>query len=227
MYFDNDGDSRNVPDRLLRAHRLFKLWCEAEKKSCTLKNFTRANLHFTKASAFPYLGGKGADVTVVLMFLEWFLKMLVRAPKSGDEIILSAMLQLVQGTLNFLGVMHSHDLFLPNGCAGYMAKQGLVALRSYSYCAKVAMEDSHRLFCLRPKFHYWAHTIYELRESYYQGHKQVLNPCIFNCEANEDFIGRVSRLSRRVSARLPIKRSLQRYGLGFVSRIRKLKRARR
>lgn len=151
MYFDNDGDSRNVPDRLLRAHRLFKLWCEAEKKSCTLKNFTRANLHFTKASAFPYLGGKGADVTVVLMFLDWFLKMLVRAPKSGDEIILSAMLQLVQGTLNFLGVMHSHDLFLPNGCAGFMAKQGLVALRSYSYCAEVAMEDSHRLFCLQAK----------------------------------------------------------------------------
>ena len=71
-YFDHDGDSRNLPDRLSRAFQLFKLWCLSEHKVASLKNFTRANLHFTKAGSFPFLGGKGADVTLVLMFLDFF-----------------------------------------------------------------------------------------------------------------------------------------------------------
>ena len=133
------------------------------------------------------------------------------------------MQKLVQGTLNFLGVMHSHDLWLPHGCAGYMMKQGMCALRAYSFCGRVAMEqDRKRLFCMRPKFHYWAHTIFEMKRSYEDSHPQTVSPAIFNCEMNEDFIGKVSRISRHVSPRLTILRTLQRYGVAFQARLRRM-----
>ena len=225
-YFDSEGDLRNLPDRLTRAFKTFKLWCEAEGKNTSLKNFTQANLHFLKAKAFPYLGGKGADVTLVLMFLDFFLRLSLISPKAGDETILSAMHQLVQGTLNFLGVMHSHDLWLPHGCTGYMAKQGLTALRAYAYCAKFSMQINKRLFCMGPKFHSWAHTVFELKHAFERGQRDTLNPCIWNCEMNEDMIGRISRISRHVSPRLTVLRTLQRYGVAFKSRLRKMKKKR-
>ena len=226
-YFDSPGDLKNLPDRLSRAFRMYKLWCETEKKTTSLKNFTRANLHFGKAGSFPFLGGKGADVTLALMFLDFFLKLCLRDPKDGDKKLLSAMQQLTQGLLNFLGIMHSHDLWLPLGCCGLMWKEGLKALRCYSFCAKKAKEKQNRLFCMRPKFHALAHTVFELKGSHERAQQNTLNPCIFNCEQNEDFIGRISRITRHVSPRLPIRRTLQRYGVAFVSRLRKMKRNRK
>ena len=225
-YFDDVDDAQNVPDRLTRAFKTFKLWCEVERKSTSLKNFTRANLHYAKATSFPYLGGKGHDVTLVLMFLDFFLRLCLLSPKNGDRTLLSAMSQLVEGTLNYLGVMHSHELWLPNGCTGFMYKQGLKALRAYSYCAKVAMQSQYRLFCMRPKFHSWAHTVFELKWSFNEKHESSLSPCAFNCEQNEDFIGRVSRISRHVSPRLTILRTLQRYGVAVKARLNKMKKKR-
>lgn len=35
-------------------------------------------------------------------------------------------------------------------------------------------------------------------------HGYLINPCAWNCEQNEDFIGRISRVSRHVSTRLTI-----------------------
>ena len=223
-YFDNVGDTKNLPDRLARGYKLFRLWCETEKKSPSLKNFTRANLHFGKATAFPFLGGKGSDVTLVLMFLQFYLQMCLVNPKGDHLRLFKAMQQLVDGTLCFIGIMHSHSVWLPPVCARLMMSQGLKALRAYAFCAKTAMDMNKRLFCMRPKFHYWAHTIFEMRHSLQLCHQFILNPCLYNCEQSEDFIGRVARISRHVSPRLTILRTLQRYGVAFQSRLRRIKR---
>jgi hypothetical protein len=71
-YFDSEDDTRNIVDRLHRGYMFFKLWCLANSKTPSLKNFTKANLHMT-GSPFPYLGGKGSDTTLVLMFLQFFI----------------------------------------------------------------------------------------------------------------------------------------------------------
>ena len=58
LYFDFPGETKNLPDRLSRGFSMFKLWCETHKKTPSLKNFTKANLHFDKQRSFPYMGGK-------------------------------------------------------------------------------------------------------------------------------------------------------------------------
>ena len=224
-FFDDVGDARNLPERLSRAYKVFALWCIAEGKTSSLKNFTRANLHCHTSAKFPYLGGKGSDTTLVLMWLEFYLQICLLDRPQGHAALLKAMQQQARSTLQYLGVMHSHDLWLPLPCARFMMLEGLKALRSYSYCARAALAMRYRLFCMRPKFHLWAHTIFDLKQSVDSGHAWHLNPCVWNCEQSEDFIGRISRISRHVSTRTTILRTMQRYGLGFQKKLRLMKKA--
>ena len=222
-YFDWPGETKNLPDRLHRAYMTFKMWCLTAGKTPSLKNFTRANLHVT-GSPFPYLGGKGSDTTMVLTFLQFFLKLCKRDMRDGsDENVLRGMMQLTDGLLNFTSMQYSHDLWLPRECAEFMYLQGLVALRSYGYLARHCMGLGKRFFGMRPKFHLLAETVFELKSCVTLGHTWILSPVIYNCEVNEDFIGRVSRISRHVSSRTVVLRTLQRYGVAFRARLRRLK----
>lgn len=222
-YFDWEGDTRNLPDRLSRSFMMFKMWCAAEHKTTSLKHFTKANLHVT-GSPFPYLGGKGSDCTMVLMFLQWYLLLCLKGIKAPDhQPILRVVLQLTESILNFISVQYSHDLWLPSKCAEFMYLEGLVALRAYNYAAQFALELGKPYFGMRPKFHSLAETVFETKQHIDQGDEFILNPVTFNCEVNEDFIGRISRISRRVSSRLCTQRTLQRYGLGFKARLTRVK----
>lgn len=221
-YFDQDPeDSCGLPARLERAYGMFYLWTVSEQKTTSLRHFTPANMHFT-SNKFPYMGGKGADTTLVLRFLSFYLVLCLQNVRHDEDApILSASLQLVQGLLTFLGIMHSHGLFLNVACGTLMWQSGLRALRSYSFCAKRCMDMRLRLFGLRPKFHSFAHTIFEVRDIL-RVSNVCLSPITWNCEANEDFIGRISRVSRHVASRQVILRTIQRYGVSLQLRLNRL-----
>ncbi|CAE7898868.1 unnamed protein product [Symbiodinium microadriaticum] len=73
-YFDYEGvQSKSIDNRLDRAHSLFSMWCMAESKCSTIKRFTPSNLHRKNAGQFPWLGGKGSDTVLVMMFLDFFV----------------------------------------------------------------------------------------------------------------------------------------------------------
>ena len=226
-YFDSEQDTKNIVDRLHRGYMLFKLWCLANSKTPSLKNFTKANLHMT-GSPFPYLGGKGSDTTLVLMFLQFFIPMCQREMKHPDHRdILGAVMQLTESLLNFISLQYSHDLWLPTKCAEFMYLEGLVALRAYNYAAQHGMDMGKPLFGLRPKFHSLAETVFETKQGVANGHPYILTPLTFSCEGNEDFIGRVARISRRVSSRTCTLRTLQRYGVAFHAKLRRLKKVKK
>ena len=57
--------------------------------------------------------------------------------------------------------------------------------------------------------------LWDLQIQVERGDVSVLNyGAVYNCEANEDFIGRISRLSRRVSPRKTTLRTIERYLVG-------------
>ena len=116
------------------------------------------------------------------------------------------------GALSYTGVYHSHGLFLELPCARFLLTSGYRLLRGYAYLANRCLRESRKLFALRPKLHYFHHTLWDLQLQIDAGHAHILNYSgLFNCEANEDFIGRCSRISRRVSPRLAALRTVQRY----------------
>lgn len=225
-YMDEAGSSKNLPDRLSRCFGHFSLWCKAEHKVTFFKKFTLENFHATR-NRFPYIGGKGSDCTLILHFLSFMVRLLLPDCKSADRIPLSCMLQCVESMLNFIGICHSHGLWLPNSCAAVAWRSGIKSLRAYSWLARFCMQKKLKLYALRPKFHSFAEMVYEMRGHTERGVQWVLSPVTYNCEMNEDFIGRISVLSRRVHTGLQIKRVLQRYGLQFKARLDELKSAQR
>ena len=66
------------------------------------------------------------------------------------------------------------------------------------------------LFGTKPKFHGLHHVSQEMLHALRGGAEWILSPLAFSCESNEDMVGKVSRLARRVSARLVNKRVLDR-----------------
>ena len=212
-YFDFEGDARNLDARLQRAYSCFKLYCLAEGKSTSLRKFSRGNFHRAKKNQFPHLGGKGADTVVCCQFLEFLFKLHLKAPKhESHKILLAGMLETVQGFLTDIGIYHSHGLFMPRSCGQLLLKSGLRLFRGYLWLSQRSADENRKLYSLRPKVHFFSHFLYDLRAQIQRGDERLLNYCAtFNCESNEDFIGRISRISRRVSPKTASKRTIQVY----------------
>ena len=71
MFDSRDGsmESHARPERLERAHNLFRMWCIAEKRTPSIRKFSEGTLHLK--STFPCLAGKGADAVLCCMFLSF------------------------------------------------------------------------------------------------------------------------------------------------------------
>ena len=213
-YFDFEaGDSKGIVARFARAYSMYKLWALAERKNVTLKHFTKANFNFDKYKKFPWVNCKGSEVTLLLMWLSFFLRHVLskelKSPEDGRP--LRAMLQTIEGGLSYIGIMHSHGLFLPRCCAKTQLDSGLAFLRGYAWLANYCIDRKVSGFRLRPKLHYFHHLLREQEQQLEAGSMFQLSAATFLCEQNEDFIGRLARVSRRVAAKTVGLRSTQRY----------------
>ena len=212
-YFDfDDSPFFNVPDRLSGAFAFYHMWCLANKKCATLKGFTRDNMKYPNASSFPWFTCKGSEVILLLMWLDHELTLFLRNPKQeGHRKFLQAMQQTIQGGLTYIGIMHSHGLWLPICCAKVQLDAGFSFVRGYAWLAEYCMGKKVSGFRLRPKLHYMMHLLIPLQADIDSGKPFALNAAIWLCEADEDYIGRISRVSRRVHARTATVRTTQRY----------------
>ena len=212
-YFDCEGESTAIESRLQRAFSLFSMWCLAERKFPAIKHFTKANLNFANFRCFPWLNAKGADITLVMMFLHFYLRVTLLEPlkRSEDLIPLQAMLQLLEGGLTYIGVMHSHGLWLTRACARLQLMAGFSFYRGYLFMADFCTQAKVAGFRLRPKIHYFHHLLYEVQLQLSSNVEFVYSAAAYLCEQNEDFIGRISWVSRRVAARTSGLRTTQRY----------------
>ena len=91
-----------------------------------------------------------------------------------------------------------------------IAEHGLKFLRRYSSLAKRAFDTERSLWGLIPKCHAMHHIFVKLLLEAEQG-RPSLHPLCLGVQQDEDYVGRPSRLSRRVSSRLASTRVLQRY----------------
>ena len=73
-------------------------------------------------------------------------------------------------------------------------------LTLYSKCAAITLANSKRRFSIVPKLHMMAHSALDLSS---QSNKAswAVNPLAMTNQIQEDFIGRPSRISRRVNVR--------------------------
>ena len=202
------------------------LWCGPEVRAKAQAYGLLRNLFSIWKRWFPHPGQipKGSDSMLLLEWLIFTLKLNLQSPAvEGHSGLLKRMLQLCQASLS-LKMIHSHKLWLERDCARQLYAHIMTTLRAYAVCARDAIALKVQAFRLKPKFHALHHIGVFLKSQLVRGNTLICNPQMYACEPNEDFVGRISRLSRKVNIRLCDKRVYERYFLKVVSLLRRRKR---
>lgn len=113
-----------------------------------------------------------------------------------------------------LSFLYNAPLFLEENECRYIADRGMFFIQAYTDLAQRCFNLGRpHLFPLFPKVHA-AHHCWHTLQSQADLHHYGLNPLRAACQMDEDVIGRVSRVSRRVSIKTVARRTLERHLLG-------------
>ena len=107
-------------------------------------------------------------------------------------------------------LLYESDAWIPPADARRAGELAAKFLRRYNECAIRARSLQRTLFPIQPKFHCLHHMAIDLLSAS-EAENHALNPLVLSTQQSEDFIGRPSRLSRRVSSRGTLTRVMQRY----------------
>ena len=222
-FFDVEGMSKDIRCRFERAHSSFKLWCHAEGKSAGLRSFTKSFFNMTSLVSAPWCNSKASDTILLLQWLVFFIRLnLIHPVVHGWEEFLNPMLQLCESGLA-LRMTHHHPMWLERNCARFFYVSAMTVLRAYSFMGKKAVEIGIRAFIQKPKMHALHHVAFTIKTRLESGATLIASPQIYACDISEDFLGRISRLSRRVGFRLCDLHVCERYFLKVSSLLRQRK----
>lgn len=219
-FFDYPGCSTKIDERFCRAHSSFALWCAAEGKSPGLRSFTKSYFNMTSLISAPWASSKASDTVLLLQWLIWFLKLNISSPVvPGYGPLLDELLQVCQSTIG-INILHHHGLWLERDCATTLYVHMMTCLRGYAVLGRRAMTLHVRAFIQKPKHHALHHIAFALKRQLKTSASLILSPQAFSNDVNEDYVGRISRLSRRVSIRLCDLRVCQRLFLKIAALLR-------
>ena len=220
-FFDIEGESKDIRVRFVRAHSHFALWCKAERKTPGLRSFSKSFFNMLSLVSAPWVNAKASDTILLLEWLVFYLKLNIRTPAvAGHELLLHQMLQLCESGLA-LRMVHHHPLWLERDCARFLYVNMMTVLRAYAFLGKRAIEMNIRAFIQKPKLHALHHLAWTIKTQLEAGATLIASPQMNACDCNEDFIGRISRLSRRVGFRMCDLHVCERYFLKVSSLLKK------
>ena len=205
----SDAFDGSVPDRLASLSERFQHWCEAMRLKPHLRKLTKENLSWPASTSYPCGVWSKGHTTRVLN--KWFIAECQKIENeiiAGDDLLRIAY-RCAVCIENFLKGIYKHELFIPRTAAQEIVDYGLSFLRSYGRGASLAFRQTKRFFFLQPNLHRLHHIAIDMRDQC-QNCQWILNPLALSTQPEEDYIGRPARVSRRVSSRLVVKRTLQR-----------------
>lgn len=191
-----------------------------------IKMFTRAILHWPKIRTFPYGRFKGSDTMLMIRWLARLVQKGIWVPGSNarqgynladrpredwHRPIFQYLLKGCIAAVQFFRILHNQGLWLSRQNAHLLAQHCYDFVSSYSMLARVCHAHSLRRFMLEPSLHYFHHYAIDIIHRLDAGDKYLLSPNADNCESDEDFVGRLARLSRCCHAATTTQRCLQRY----------------
>lgn len=111
---------------------------------------------------------------------------------------------------SFFFALYRAGVWLPSALALQISPLGLTALRAHAKLAEISLELQEPRFPLYPKYHMLLHVFYFLEWRSRQA-EFVESPLTDCCQVDESFIGVVARLSRRVSPKGTVTRTVDVY----------------
>eukprot|EP00435_Cladocopium_sp_Y103_P065337 s166_g27.t1 len=215
-YFRDQGPGvSNRRDVCLeRAHRHFYLFCISTGGKPGLRSFTPVFFNAKKQTDFGWVNAKGSDVTLLVKWLAVLAKALMNDPLTQGHLpTLKSMYLGAVCVRTWQRTLYSHGLWLPRHCAMCVYQELHEFLQHYNCLAFRCINDHSFIgYAMKSKFHMLAHTKQEIAVLLDDPSVEFIpSPLIFSGEMNEDVIGKIARLSRRVDSRLQMKRTLQLY----------------
>ena len=159
----------------------------------------------------PWFNTKGSDTMLLVRWLDDYVGQLLLSPKNPlHGPVLEVMRKSLRAANQSFDLMNSHSLFLDRRCTIRLYEHMTVTLNAYAWLARWCLGQDIAAFAMIYKVHAWKHEALELFNALKKQDQQFFfNPLLHSCEINEDVVGRVSRLSRRVDSRLMEQRCLQ------------------
>ncbi|CAK9035003.1 unnamed protein product [Durusdinium trenchii] len=225
--FDSEGDALDIDSRLERAHSSFRLWSLTNHKSPGLRSFKKAFFSMKTFADSPWANCKGSDCVLLTQWLRWFVSLHLAVPTDVSreyERLLKLFKHTADQSLDVFKVLYGHALWMSRTCSKHLYARLFLLLRGYKLLAAEALAMNMAGWALKPKMHALAHLAHEVRHQLQKGNALILNPLCWGCEQNEDTMGHVSRLARKVSVRTITQRVLCRYFLKKRALLRRMRR---
>ena len=187
-----------------------RAFLKAFRKQVHFRSLTRDLLGYTSEAVYPTgHWSKAMDTPVLMDFIFWLL-----TTKFSEQLGSSSQLRIIasacQSMSRFMHLLLAGGLWLSQRESASGADAGLYFLKAYGKLARMCYEEGYCRYNLVPKLHSFHHVCLNLKAQSAEGHFS-LNPLAQCAFQDEDFVGRVSRLSRRVSPRLQCQRTIEKY----------------
>ena len=190
-----------------------------------VKHFTRTNLHYPRTNSFPYSRLKGGDI---MLLTRWLRYAVMKGPLGPNNVrtgsmvdnpldpwhvaILGEIANAAAGAIKFFFVVHHHGVWLNRTATRDVGEYALQFCQAYSKLAGLCHRRGLYRYSLVPSLHYFHHFYMDAKRKLQNaGVSCTLSPAVSNCEADEDFIGKVSRTSRHVHPSVTGRRTIDRY----------------
>lgn len=199
----------NVEERFSALSRRYMDFCKANKLRAHIQKLTKEAINWATSKDFPSGAWHKGELTTVLFR---FVHAQMHERTFDQEPLFEKIKQACDAIGMCISLMYRSDLWLgPIECAN-ISGYGLRFLRRYE---QLSHESGNlrglNLFAYTPKFHILQKILLRLHWAGNAG-QHYLNPLSVSCQQCEDFIGRPSRLSRRVAgSRLTCERVVDRY----------------
>ena len=185
----------NIDDRFASLSDAYIAWCKLHRRRRHVTRLSKELIGWPSTTQFPNGAWHKGDLSSTLM--AW-----VQHRFENEGAAWPPMLKLAGESAklanSFLKTLYNSEAWLTPTNARFAGSQCLDFLKNYAALAKAACEERRPLWILQPKHHALHHLAIYLLDGCSRGH--VLNCLCFSTQADEDFIGRPSRLARRVTA---------------------------
>ena len=203
-----DFPGNSYDSRFKAMEQDFFAWCGSQKVHPYIRKFTRETLSWPVATAAP--SGAWSKGSTTLALLRWFLHLCAARRATIEAGTLLHVAWSAAWHINkFFSMLYREKLWIEKEKALEISGHGFRFLALNSTCARLAFEARKPFFTYMPNLHRLHHLFFLMRDMAAKS-PFVLNGLIWCCQVEEDFIGRPSRVSRRVHPRTVIRRTLER-----------------
>eukprot|EP00438_Fugacium_kawagutii_P016940 Skav207299 [mRNA] locus=C9368731:556:1581:- [translate_table: standard] len=186
-----------VEERFESLTAMYLAHCKAAKRRSHVTKLTKDFIGWGTTTTFPQGTWHKGDLSTSLMY--WLAALFEKEGSTWPEMAQIAGQASVLAN-SFLRSLCRADVWMTPAEARSTAESGAAFLRIYAQLARTAVHQHRMLWPVQPKFHALHHLVLHMLEGSAKG--PVLNCLCLSTQADEDFVGRPSRLSRRVTPQL-------------------------